>query len=141
MKYLVISFILFLLSACGNYNLLVNDNLLYEPPKLYLNFSVADENFMTCLVQHIEDLEITSRQELLQVNCSYAGITDLTGIRHFSRIESLSLKGNPLQSIETIFELANLRSLDLSEIALSCNDQARLNALELDILIINEECH
>lgn len=140
MKYLVISFILFLLSACGNYNLLVNDNLLYEPAQLYFDFSVTDEKFMSCLVQHIEDSEITSRQELLQVNCSYAGISDLTGIRHFSRIESLSLKGNPLQSIEPIFELANLRNLDLSEMTLNCQDQARLTALNLDRLLIDEEC-
>lgn len=140
MKYLVISFILFLLSACGNYNLLVNDNLLYEPAQLYFDFSVTDEKFMSCLVQHIEDSEITSRQELLQVNCSYAGISDLTGIRHFSRIESLSLKGNPLQSIEPIFELANLRNLDLSEMTLNCQDQSRLTALNLDRLLIDEEC-
>lgn len=140
MKLLPLSLSLVLCSACSNYNLLLNDNLLYQPPSLFLNFSLADRQLENCLVQHIEDNGISSARDLIQINCSYAGITDLEGLQLFSRIEALSLKGNPLNNIEPVFQLANLRILDISETELSCADLERLQSLPLEQIIHSDNC-
>lgn len=140
MKYLALGLTTILLTACGNYNLLLNDNTLYTPEPLYLDFSMTDPQLETCLVQHIEDGRIRSPRALRNVNCSYAGIADLEGLVQFSRIETLSLKGNPLQNIESLFQLVNLRILDVSETELSCTDLSRLKDLPLDQVISSTKC-
>ena len=140
MKYLVLGLAVMLCSACTNYNLFFNDTALYTPAPLYLDFSLPDQNLETCLVQHVEDGEIKSPRELIQVNCSYAGITDVEGLTQFSRIENLSLKGNALENIEPLFRLVNLRVLDISETEISCQDIARLEELPLDQVISSENC-
>ncbi len=140
MKLLSLTLSLFVCSACSNYNLFFNDNLLYQPATLFLDFSVTDRQLENCLVQHVEDNGITSARQLDQVNCSYAGITDLQGLSLFSRIEALSLKGNPLANIEPIFQLANLRILDISDTGLSCADIHRLESLPLEQFISSGNC-
>jgi Leucine-rich repeat (LRR) protein len=140
MKYLSLGVVIISCGACSNYNVLLNDNALYRPPTLYLNFSVADSQLENCLVQHIEDGEIKSPRELIQVNCSYAGITNLDGLVQFSRIETLSLKGNPLKNIEPLFQMVNLRLLDVSESDLGCENISRLKDLPLDQVISSGNC-
>ncbi len=140
MKYLSISIATLWLCSCTNYSLLLNDNALYQPPSLYLNFSVVDAQLETCLVQHIEDLNITSPRDLTRLNCSYGGINTLDGLVQFSRLEALSLKGNPLADIGALFQLVNLRSLDVSETKLSCEQIGSLQDLPLDQLISDDSC-
>jgi|SaaInlV_100m_DNA_5_1039725.scaffolds.fasta_scaffold01396_9 hypothetical protein len=140
MKFLLLCLVTVVCTSCSNYNLLINDNTLYTPDPLYLNFSVADSQLETCLVQHIEDNRITSARYLLSVNCSYAGIRNLEGLVQFSRIEYLSLKGNPLENFEALFQLVNLRLLDVSETDLSCEDLQRLEDLPLDQVISAKDC-
>lgn len=139
-KGLTLSLLICLCTSCGNYNLIFNDRTLYTPDPFYLDFSAADRNLQNCLIQHIEDRKITSARELTQVNCSYAGITNLQGLSHFSRIQSLSLKGNPIGSYEELFQLVNLEFLDLSETGLSCDDLSRIRELPLDQLVSSAEC-
>lgn len=140
MKYLFLGLAVILCAACSNYNLSFNDNTFYTPTSLYLDFSMPDSQLETCLVQHVEDGQITSARDMTQVNCSYAGIIDLDGLVQFSRIETLSLKGNPLKNIEPLFQLANLRLLDVSETGLSCTDLERLKDLPLDQVISSSNC-
>ena len=140
MKYLALGLTLILCAACSNYNLSFNNNTFYKPASLYLGFSLPDSNLEACLVQHVEDEQITSARELIQVNCSYAGITNLDGLVQFSRIETLSLKGNPLENIEPLFQLVNLQLLDVSETDLSCNDLKKLEDLPLDQVISSDSC-
>lgn len=140
MKHLSLGLAVIFCAACSNYNLLFNDRALYSPSSLYLKFSMADSNLESCLVQHVEDNRITSPRELIQVNCSYAGISNLEGLIQFSRIETLSLKGNPLKNIEPLFQLANLSLLDVSDTDLSCSDLQRLEDLPLDQVISSDDC-
>lgn len=140
MKYLGLSITTVFLCACANYSLFLNDNALYQPPSLYLHFEVADAQLKTCIVQHVEDMAITSPRELIQLNCSYGGINTLEGLIQFSRIENLSLKGNSLEDIEAIFQLVNLRSLDVSDANLSCDQISSLQDLPLDQLISSGNC-
>lgn len=140
MKYLSLGLIVIFCAACSNYNLSFNDNTFYTPASLYLGFTLTDSQLETCLVQHIEDGQITSARDVTEVNCSYAGITDLDGLVQFSRIETLSLKGNPLGNIEPLFQLVNMRLLDVSETDLSCTDLKRLEDLPLDQVISSGDC-
>lgn len=140
MKYLGLIITTVLLCACANYSVFLNDNALYQPPSLYLNFDVADAQLETCLVQHIEDMAITSPRDLIQLNCSYGGIVTLEGLIQFSRLQNLSLKGNPLEDIEALFQLVNLQSLDVSDSNLSCDHISSLQDLPLDQLISFDDC-
>jgi|TARA_B110000483_G_scaffold147265_1_gene175700 hypothetical protein len=140
MKNLGLSITTVFLCACANYSLFLNDNALYQPPSMYLDFDVADPQLETCLVQHIEEILITSPRDLIQLNCSYGGIVTLEGLNQFSRIEHLSLKGNPLADIEAIFQLVNLNFVDVSDANLTCNQISSLQDLPLDQLISPGNC-
>lgn len=139
-KYFILGISLFVFTACSNYSVFLNDNALYQPPALYLNFSVPDSQLENCIVQHIEDMEITTPRDLKQLNCSYGGIQNLQGLVQFSRLETLSLKGNPLINIEAIPQLVNLQILDISETNITCEKLTSLQTLPLDQLISSEGC-
>lgn len=119
-----------ILTACSRYSFVLNDNLLYSPPQLYLVEELTDVALRKCVQQHVDDQEIYAAEELQQLVCSSAGVVSLEGLERFSRIEQLDLGNNRLTDISALFMLANLEYVDLTENdQLSCEELNRLKTL------------
>lgn len=153
-KYLGTVFGLFFIAAlasCKNYSVSVNNNMVYTPPPLFKNFTIADSHLRDCVQQTIIDNHITKAEDLKQLNCSNAGIASLAGLETFHAITHLNLaennltavaqlstfdqlrvlilRKNNLTSTEPLLHLLQLRELDIaSNDKLNCGDLAQLLA-------------
>ncbi|MEH6568014.1 MAG: hypothetical protein V7709_02985 [Halioglobus sp.] len=102
--------VLILISACESYDFRVNEKLVYSPKPLFSDFVVPDTALAACLEQAIKDGKITSASELALLNCSHAGVKQLTGLEAFTGLSQLKLSAN---SIGDISPLASLTSLEI----------------------------
>ena len=102
--------VLILISACESYDFRVNEKLVYSPKPLFSDFVVPDTALAACLEQAIKDGKITSASELALLNCSHAGVNQLTGLEAFTGLSQLKLSAN---SIADISPLASLTSLEI----------------------------
>lgn len=125
------------LVSCKNYSLSVNDNLVYTPPSLLTQFTIADERLRTCVEQTILDKHISKAEDLKQLNCSSAGITSLAGLETFTAIEQLNLSENNLTSAAQLSHLTRLSQLSLRKNNLT-SAEPLLHLLHLKILDIAE---
>ncbi|RYZ97584.1 MAG: leucine-rich repeat domain-containing protein [Moraxellaceae bacterium] len=154
------------MAGCKTYSLSVNNNVVYTPPSLFKDFTIADARLRACVEQTILDKQITKAEDLKQLNCSHAGVNSLAGLEKFHAIEQLNLAENALQSVapitnfsqlkvlilrknnltsaEPLLHLLALREVDLSENAkLACNDlkQVAANFHKGDLkLTLPEQC-
>ena len=73
-----------------------------------------------CLVQHaplVYSVEIGGRQirrDVTELDLSNAGVTDLSNLTLLPELETLNLRGNPLENIYTLQWVTSLRHLDLA---------------------------
>lgn len=125
------------LAACKNYSVSLNDKVVYTPPSLFTQFTINDERLRTCVEQTIIDKHITKAEELKQLNCSNAGITNLAGLETFNAIEQLNLNENALTSISQLSKLTQLTVLTLQKNNLT-NAEPLLHLLHLVSLDISE---
>lgn len=107
------------LSACEGYTYTVNERTVFEKPKLFSEFDIADEGLRACVEQAISDGNIKSAETLEDLNCSSAGIGSLQGIEIFGNLERLGIDDNAISDLSPIYALGKLELL-----------QARGNALE-----------
>jgi Leucine-rich repeat (LRR) protein len=107
--------VLMLLSACGSYDLRVNDTLVYSPKPLFSDFVVPDSALAACLEQAIKDANITSASALALLNCSHAGVNQLTGLETFTGLSQLKLSANAISDISTLAALTSLEILHLDD--------------------------
>ena len=129
------------LAACSNYNFSLNDRLLYEPPTLFRDYQIADSALANCLEATIEQKNISRGEQLLALNCNQAGIQSLQGLAVFSRLQTLSLRENPIQNFEAIYQLTYLRTLDLGGLSsASCPAALSLRQLPLERLELPTHC-
>ena len=103
------------IQSCSKYSLEINNNRIYTPPPVYQNFELADQALNTCIQQTIIDHQLSRASDLHQVKCSYAGIESIQGLAHFSRIQELSLKGNPIDDGNELLKLTHLKYLDVRD--------------------------
>lgn len=96
-----------------------------------------DDRLKAC----VEDASVGSEEELRILDCSEYGIRNLSGIERFSNLESLILKGNPLENgIDLLDRLSALRFVDLRNTghgAYDCSafSQISQNLLNVQIMI------
>jgi len=130
------------LTSCSRYSFDVNSNEIYRPPSLYTSFSVPDQALQSCLDQAIKDAGVTESQQLKNLNCSFAGVEDLTGISQFCRLQQLSLKGNKLTNIDEVVQLTHLRFLDISDNPMSeCESIKQLLNIGIENFIHTSSCN
>lgn len=133
----VLSLAIASLMSCKNYSLSVNDNLVYTPPSLLTQFSIADERLRTCVEQTILDKHITKAEDLKQLNCSNAGIASLVGLETFTAIEQLNLSENNLTAVAQLSHLTRLSQLSLRKNNLT-SAEPLLHLLHLRVLDVSE---
>ncbi len=102
-----------LFSACADYQFTVNDKVVYSPAPLFDEYEVGDSALENCLKQTIADANITAPIQLRELNCSHAGIENLTGIEVFTGITHLKLSSNAITDIGPLAALVVLQELEL----------------------------
>lgn len=124
------------LSACKGYQLTFNETVVRSPAPLYTNFQVADRNLQVCLDQAIKDAEATAPDQLIQLNCSHAGIETLEGLQAFHNLQQINLSHNQLSDLKPLGQMGRVQLLLLSNNNLKSIPEIltlpRLERLELD---------
>jgi Leucine-rich repeat (LRR) protein len=115
LRAVVVSFAVMLLAACENYDIKVNERVVYSPQPLFTDFEVPDQALRACLEQAIEDGVVTAAPRLTTLNCSHAGIADLTGLSTFTGLNSLKLSSNRVRNLVELGALTSLVDLYLDD--------------------------
>ncbi len=106
---------LFLLCACQGYDFKVNDKVVYTPIPLFRNFTVPDTGLANCLKQAINDGTITAPEQLITLDCSFAGIENLEGLATFTGLTALRLSANKVRNLVEIGKIMTLQELFLDD--------------------------
>jgi len=104
-----------LLASCGQYDIKVNDKLVYTPAKLIQVQGISDPALANCLEQAIADKLITSTAQLKELNCSNAGIETLDGLASYYGLEQLKLSSNQIRNLVELEKLTRLVNLWLDD--------------------------
>ena len=115
LRAVVFSFAVMLLIACENYDIKVNERVVYSPQPLFTDFEAPDPALRACLEQAIEDGVVTAAPRLTTLNCSHAGISDLTGLSTFTGLTSLKLSSNRVRNLVELGSLTSLVDLYLDD--------------------------
>ncbi|UTF61061.1 leucine-rich repeat domain-containing protein [Gilvimarinus sp. DA14] len=113
MKTLIRAAALTLIGGCSQYDISVNDNVVYTPKPLLKESSISDENLKTCIEQAIQDRKVTAVSQLTRLQCSHAGVTNLAGLERYFAIAELDLADNQITDISTLGRLGKLTLLHL----------------------------
>jgi len=103
------------LSSCSQYDIKVNEQLIYAAEKPFTDFKVTDPNLQTCIDQTLKDQNATSAASLTRLACTNAGITNLEGLRVFPQLQHLSLHSNHITSLSELATLSELRELNVAD--------------------------
>ncbi len=126
-----------LATACAQYDVRLNDRLIYSPPGLLESVHAQDPALRVCIKQTIEDQQITAVEQLQQLNCSNAGIRKLNGLSQFMELRKLKLDSNRLLDITELHKLPKLHTLLLSGNRI-VDPLALASLTELKILDLNK---
>ncbi|MGI9286845.1 MAG: leucine-rich repeat domain-containing protein [Pseudomonadales bacterium] len=107
-------FLFLVLSACANYDVKINEKVVYSPPPLFLDFSLTDRALQNCVEQTITDQGATKAEQLTRLICTNGDIRSAEGIEIFSGLQQLNLNNNSLQNISALAGLPALRNLSLA---------------------------
>lgn len=100
-----------LLTACADYDVRINDNVIYTPPKLLTKMHVADAALNDCLQQTVKDQKITAVEQLTKLACTNAGIETLAGLERFYKLEVLVMNDNSISDLSLLNELSALKNV------------------------------
>lgn len=101
------------LSACNHYQVTLNDQTLYTPAPLYSDYQIDDPALSTCVSQAIKDQNVFQAKQLTRLQCSFAGVRNLSGIQVFSQLEQINLANNYLTDLKPLLFLGNLKTVNL----------------------------
>jgi Leucine-rich repeat (LRR) protein len=103
------------LSSCGQYDVSINDRLIYEPPRLLHVVAIPDQALRDCIEQTIVDEHITTIELLTQLNCSQSAIEDLTGLSQLTALERIKLSNNRIRNTMELGRIASLTHIWLDQ--------------------------
>ena len=84
-----------------------------NPPKLFHDYAIADDALRACVAQAIEDQHIIQPDALRDLNCSNAGIVNLSGIEVFAHLQRLGLDDNKVSDLAPLYALQKLELLQI----------------------------
>lgn len=102
------------LAACADYDVTLNEKVIYSPPPLFVDFKLADKALQNCVAQTIADQGITKPEQLTQLVCTNGEIRSIKGIGLFTGLRQLNLSNNLLQDISALAKLPALQNLALA---------------------------
>jgi|TARA_B110000967_G_scaffold200713_1_gene236911 Leucine-rich repeat (LRR) protein len=141
MKILILFSLLMTLLACDRYQVTLNDRELYRPPIIFTDYAISDAALRDCVGQAIVDEAIGEPEQLEQLNCSYAGISNLSGLGRFSQLKSINLSNNNLRNLRPLMFFGSLETLNLANNSeLFCIELDTLETLVIKELIRPEIC-
>ncbi|GAB5450695.1 MAG: hypothetical protein Hals2KO_10230 [Halioglobus sp.] len=88
---------------------------MYSPTPVLRGVEVPDPALRACLQEVISAESITRTEELKILNCSHAGISDLSGLAAFNALERLKLSANEIRNLVELEKLTALRELILDK--------------------------
>jgi Leucine-rich repeat (LRR) protein len=103
------------LGACQNYDITLNERVIYTPDPLFENYLIPDDALRHCLIATIETYKITAAVQLVELNCSFAGIANLEGLATFTGLVRLRLSSNEIVNLVELGKLTELRELQLDD--------------------------
>lgn len=101
------------LAGCMGYDYKLNERVVFQGPRLFVDYAIADEHLRACVAQAISDNRITRPEALEDLNCSQAGITSLAGLEVFTGLRRLGLDGNAISELAPLYPLRQLELLHL----------------------------
>ena len=107
-----------LMTACTSwreYDISFNEVTIYAPATPLRVDGIDDPALRDCLQQTAVDTEVHGVADLINLNCSAAGITSLAGLAQFDQIRSLKLSGNTIRNLLELTRLENLEQLWLDD--------------------------
>lgn len=104
-----------LLVGCTEYNVSVNDRVVYTPEPLFSDYQLADDNLAGCVRQTIKDRKITRAGGLTRLQCTHAGIASLEGLGRFHSLKQLDLRHNKLTGLTALNKLGQLEVVLLKD--------------------------
>ncbi len=101
------------LAGCMGYDYKLNERVVFQGPRLFVDYAIADEHLRACVAQAISDNRITRPEALEDLNCSQAGIASLAGLEVFTGLRRLGLDGNAISDLAPLYPLRQLELLQL----------------------------
>lgn len=117
-NFFLFSALLLLLSACSDYSLTVNEQVVYTPPRIFTDFRLQDLELQRCVDQSIVEGGITAAKQLERLQCPGKAIVSVEGLELFSELKVLGLEHNALTDITSLGQLTKLEQLNLADNAL-----------------------
>ena len=124
------------------YAVTLNERPIYTPKVIYSGYNIADPALASCVKQALIEGNITQPEQLEILNCSFAGVRDLSGIERFSQLKTMNLSNNQLIDIKALLFLGELRQVNLAENpAINCMDIDTLEELLSNATIAAPVCN
>lgn len=141
MKLFTIALTFLFLMGCDRYQVTINERQIYAPKQLFSNYQIPDSGLNSCIKQAIIDKSIQRAEDLRSINCSYAGISNLDGLKRFTGLTTINLANNRLTNIRQLTFFGQLSRLDLSgNESLACTDIETLRELLPTELVAPQNC-
>ncbi len=113
--YLLLALICFITTGCNNYTYTLNEQPIFSPPSLFNDYKIPDAALDNCVKQAIIDNNVTSPNQLTQLNCSSAGIEKLAGLEIFTGLSHINFNQNNLVEIKPLLFLQHLVIVNLEK--------------------------
>lgn len=101
------------IAGCTGYEYTLNERVMFEGPRLFTDYTIPDDALQQCVAQAISDQRITRAEELEDLNCTHAGISNLEGLQIFSGLRRLGLDDNAITDLTPLHDLRSLELLQL----------------------------
>lgn len=103
-----------LLTACGGYQVVLNNNVLYTPNGAPIVPSLlSDANLQGCLNQQFNISGNNDPESITLLACPSSGVQSLAGISALTNLEQLELSDNTITDLRPLQNLRNLRVLSI----------------------------
>ena len=114
-RVLIILALLLTIAGCNQYDLKVNERVVYTPKPLFSDYAAPDPALAKCLARAIETNKVTSASQLQALDCHDAGVAELTGLQVFTSLRSLRLSDNKISDLSPLVPLSSVEVLDLAD--------------------------
>lgn len=104
-----------LATGCQQYDVTVNERVVYTPRPLLTDIQAKDPALKRCLRDAIESQRISSPAALESLDCPSAGVSSLHGIGQFAGLQQLNLSHNEIRKLDELAMLESLNTLSLAD--------------------------